>query len=307
MGARRRQPSEDFDEQVDALAAAFGATAAAISTAILAEAGARAGAAGARAGVSATNAAVDTLAVGIDTALSALQSAASSWINANIPAVYRRGLRDATNAIGGEGAPGAGGEPAGEGDTDTLRREADAAMERLEHRNAIEAAARVLDAELRSAIDGIGRDADRKLGEIRRANVARALAQDAPLANAIADDFADEMRDRGIKFKDRSGRSWDSEAYARMVLRTNVAAVLNAGHLNRAIELGGRYVRVFDGGPGDVDEPCIRANGQVWHIAVAARNMLEHPNCRRSFAALDPTYSGPVDRDLDEVQTGRAA
>jgi hypothetical protein len=64
---------------------------------------------------------------------------------------------------------------------------------------------------------------------------------------------------------------------------------------------GSQYVRVFDGGPSTVDEPCRIANGQVWHIAEAATNLLKHPNCRRSFAALPLDYSGPVDRDIEGV------
>jgi len=109
------------------------------------------------------------------------------------------------------------------------------------------------------------------------------------------------MADAQITFQDRAGRNWDAEAYPRMVLRTRVATTLNIGYVNKVIVFGSQYMRVFDGGPGTVDEPCRIANGQVRHIAVAATNLLKHPNCRRSFAALPPDYSGPVDRDIERV------
>jgi hypothetical protein len=86
-----------------------------------------------------------------------------------------------------------------------------------------------------------------------------------------------------------------------MVLRTRVATTLNIRYVNKAIVFGSQYVRVFDGEPGTVYEPCRIANGQVWHIAVAVTNLLQHPNCRRSFAALPPDYSGPVDCDIERV------
>lgn len=263
-------PSEQYDPQVETLAAAFGATATAIATAIAASA----------AGNTAS-ASLDQLNAGISAALTSLLAVSVSWINANIPNVYRNGVQDALGASETGDGPG----------------RVDEAIARFEHRQAISAAQNALAAELQGAVQGIGQDANVALQEIRRRNVARALApaELAPLGNALAEDMAGQIREGGIRFRDRAGRKWEAEAYARMVLRTNVATVLNAGHVNAAIELGSSYVRVFDGGPGDVDEPCKRANGQVWHIAVAAANMLEHPNCRRSFAALDPPASLLVD------------
>jgi hypothetical protein len=152
---------------------------------------------------------------------------------------------------------------------------------------------------LQQAVNGIGVTANERLENIRRANIARTLAQDAPLVNALDQRMASDMADAQITFQDRAGRNWDAEAYARMVPRTRVATTLNIGYVNKAIEFGSQYVRVFDGGPGTVDEPCRIANGQVWRIAVAATDPLQHPNCRSSFAALPPDYSGPVDRDIE--------
>jgi hypothetical protein len=154
---------------------------------------------------------------------------------------------------------------------------------------------------LQQAVNGIGVTANARLENVRRVNIARTLAQDAPLANALDQRMASDMADAQITFHDRAGRNWDAEAYARMVLRTRVATSLNIGYVNKAIVFGSQYVRVFDGGPGKVDEPCRIANGQVWQIAVAATNLLKHPNCRRTFAALPPDYSGPVDHDIERV------
>ena len=113
------------------------------------------------------------------------------------------------------------------------------------------------------AVNGIGVTASARLENIRRANKACTLAQDAPLANGLEQRTASDMADAQITFQDRAGRKWDTEAYARMVLRTRVAITFNIGYVNKAIEFGRQYVGVFDGGPGTVDEPCRIANGQV--------------------------------------------
>lgn len=271
---RARTPSHEFDPAIEELAGAFGLTAATIAGAIAAEAASAIAADPVEAA-----ARVERLLSDIAVALTSLLSVSTAWTEEHIPIVYRRGSEAVSAAISGESADepseAAGGE----------------------HDIAIEAARTKIDAELESAVNGMASDANAELQEISRRSTMRALAQDSPLGNRLAEEFADSMRDRGITFRDKSGREWQPEAYARMVLRTNVAATLNAGHLNKALELGSRYVRVRDGGPGDVDEPCRIANGQVWHVLYAALHMLEHPNCRRSFAALDPPYAGPVDRE----------
>lgn len=278
-------PSDKYNARIEELVAQYGAAAAAISTALAAvAAGSAVGGTGA----------IPAMRTRVAAALGSLLSASVVWINETIPDVYSDGAAAATAAIASEATP-------------LIRPGAESLPPRVDplesaiHREAIEAAMQELAGALYHAINGIGVTANARLEEIRRVNIARALAQDSPLGNALDQQMAADMADAGITFRDRAGREWNAESYARMVLRTHVASILNIGHINAGIEMGSRYVRVFDGGPGDVDEPCRIANGQVWHIAVAAANLLEHPHCRRSFAALDPEYAGKVDRDIERV------
>ena len=262
-------PSEQYDRQVEELSSQY-ATAASLILAAVASLGA-----------GATAASLQAARTTAQRTLEALLAVSVAWINLHIPRIYRSGVEEAIRVIEGPSQ-------------DEIREQADEAMKSLEHRTAMETLAETLRDDLQGAIEGMGRDANRALGEIRRRNIQTALAKGSPLAGV--EDFAAEMQQRGIRFTDRGGRRWQPETYAETVLRTHVASILNAGHLNKAIEMGSRAVRVFDGGPGDVDEPCRRANGQTWGLAFAAANMLEHPRCRRSFAALPKGYSGEVDR-----------
>ena len=261
-------PSERYDSQVEELSNQY-ATAASLILAAVASLGA-----------GATAASLQAARTTAQSTLSALLSLSVAWINLHIPRIYRSGVEEAIRVIEGPSQ-------------DEIREQADEAMKSLEHRTAMETLAETLRDDLQGAIEGMGRDVNRALGEIKRRNVQQALAKGGPLTQL--EDFASEMKDRGIKFTDRGGRKWRPEAYAETILRTHVASILNAGHLNKAIEMGSRAVRVFDGGPGDVDEPCKRANRQTWSLAYAATHMLEHPNCRRSFAALPKGSEGEMD------------
>ena len=93
--------------------------------------------------------------------------------------------------------------------------------------------------------------------------------------------LAEDMREQGIKFVDKSGRRWKERAYANMVSRTELADAANMAHLATAEQINSPGVFVSDGGPGDVDEPCRIANGQAWQLQYANIHRLEHPNCRR--------------------------
>ena len=138
--------------------------------------------------------------------------------------------------------------------------------------------------------EAVQNKADDLAGEL--AKVAHGMAEDAA---SLLDDV-EGARGRGIKYTDPAGREQDPEYWARMLATTHDAVIRNAGHLNAALSIGSRGVRVSDGGPGDVDEPCVIANGQRWSLDFAARNVLQHPWCRRSFAALAPGDDAPLDR-----------
>lgn len=109
-------------------------------------------------------------------------------------------------------------------------------------------------------------------------------------------DLAAAMDDAGIQFVDKAGRRWRSRAYANMVLRTELVDASNKANLAVADQFNAPGVRVRDGGPGDVDEPCRIANGQTWSKEYANLHRYEHPNCRRAFAPLASTFDGTLDR-----------
>lgn len=227
-----------------------------------------------------TDAALSTTEKAVSAVLEALLAASLAWTAVNLPVVYRSGLEDAVRAT--EGPP-----------QDELRTSVDEAMRKAAHREALRILAESLRDDLTNAVRSMGKDVAEALREIRQRNVERALGGD--LASPTQD-LAAEMRERGIGFMDQAGKRWKPESYAAMVVRTKVAIAYNAGHLNRALEMGSPGVRIFDGGPGDVDEPCVEANGQHWSLQYFARNLIEHPNCRRSGAALPRTWTGELDR-----------
>lgn len=261
-------PADEFNRQVDELSSRYEKTAAYLGTAIAALAAAEA----------LKPSALQAARTAIQTALSGLLAASVAWVGQYIPLIYLRGMAEAQRSIG----PGVSQEE--------LRRQ----LRTGAHREAVTTLAETLRDDLAAAVENLGRDSNRALSEIRRRNVQRSLARGAPLSQR--EQFAAEMEERGIAFVDRSGRRWDAGKYAETVLLTHVASVLNAGHLNKALELGSPGVRVSDGGPGTVDEPCRRANGQHWGLVYAARHLLEHPRCRRSFAPLPRTWKGELDR-----------
>lgn len=263
-------PSEKYDRKVEEMARQYD-TAAIYLTAIIATLAA-----------GATPSAIAQARALIAATLEALIAASVAWIGLNVPIIYRSGVEDAVRAVSGP-------------EQEDSRRETDEAMARNEHREAMQALAEALNGDLQGAVSQMGRDAERQIGEIRRRRVSEALSK----GSVDAGGFEEEMRERGVGFVDRAGRKWDAGVYARMCLRTHVATILNYGHLNKAIEMGSLYVRVFDGV--DHDDACRRAHGQTWHVLAAIKEPLCHPNGKRSYAALGPDYDGPVDRDAEEA------
>lgn len=200
--------------------------------------------------------------------MAALIEHVNQWVAQNVGTIYLDGVRQAG------------------GDVSSISPE--------QHQYA-QVAAEDLASELARAARGMADDAKRELRAIARRHLERSLFIGGSLY-PDARKFADEMRRRGIKFVDRSGREWDPQSYAEMVLLTHSAEILNAGHLNTAAEMGSPGVRVHDGRNASSDEACRRADGQVWSLAYAMANKIEHPRCVRSFSSLPSGYNGPMDR-----------
>jgi hypothetical protein len=84
-----------------------------------------------------------------------------------------------------------------------------------------------------------------------------------------------------------------SDNRAWTIARTETAFAYNTGSLGHAQVRGASKVKVFDG---DHDEECTEADGQVWTIGYAMSNLIQHPNCVRSFS---PDFS---DSDPDRTE-----
>lgn len=76
------------------------------------------------------------------------------------------------------------------------------------------------------------------------------------------------------------------ESKAETVALTEATHAYNLGTLEVAKLTDHDFVFVHDGR--DFDEPCIEADGQIWTIAHATENTLEHPRCRRAFTPVQP-------------------
>jgi hypothetical protein len=212
----------------------------------------------------------------IEDAGDALREESEIWVEEVLPNVYAEGM---TVSLAADETPDI---PADELSTEV-------------HDETLDGFIEDLIGELAQATGNIAEDAKKALREVARQRLAASL-NNGTNAREEARRMEEDLDKRGIKFTDRRGRNWGPREYAEMVLRTHTVSVSNQANLNTAAELGSPGVRVFDGGPGDVDEPCQQANGQAWRLAYATQNRLEHPNCRRAFAPLPSTYDGGFDR-----------
>jgi hypothetical protein len=213
----------------------------------------------------------------IDQVRQALDEDATEWVEDTLPEVYAEGMM---TAITSENTP----EP----DLRVLNEDV--------HDEAIDLFIEDLISQLAQATHNVSEDAKRQIREAARVRLAASL-DNGTNARDEARRLEEDLNQRGVKFIDRRGREWGPRQYAEMVLRTHTIEVSNEANLNTSAELGSPGVQVFDGGPGDVDEPCKVANGQHWSLRYARAHRTEHPNCRRAFAPLPSTWSGKLDRE----------
>ncbi len=206
-----------------------------------------------------------------------LRARSAAWVASVLPDVYEDGIAEAQQALG-------------------ATESAQDAAQRPEHQAMVQVAQRTLQRDLEATSEQMRRDAETGLDEITKRNLEKLMVEGR---NAIpqASEMAREMEERGVAFTDRGGRRWKPRDYSRLVLRTQSVDVSNTANLTTAAELGSLGVRVSDGGPGDVDQPCKDADGQVWSLAYALAHKLEHPQCRRAFAPLPSTWVGEFDRE----------
>lgn len=111
------------------------------------------------------------------------------------------------------------------------------------------------------------------------------------------DDFLAALKERGTKFLNRLNRGTRASAHVRTVLGDAVVDAYNAAQLYRGAAMGCHGVLVQDAllGP-ETDEPCLRADGELWSIRYALAHKKEHPNCTREFILLSPEDGRALDR-----------
>lgn len=273
-------PHEDFDKDIEELAKEFRVTEAELLAIVAAYA--------LQSMSQKSYASINPkLYIQIDDRVMQLQKISGEWVARVVPGVYRAGMEEAIAA-------------AETGELKDLLRNPN-------HQQALNNLAATLKEDLAGATNFMGRDAKQALRNIASGNILDTLAGKKNILTG-GESMRDQMLKRGVAFIDRSGRRWDPEAYARMVLRTHTAIIMNTGHLNTAADIGSPGVRVRDGGKGDTDEPCRRANGQAWGLRYAMAHRIEHPNCfpagtivsgPRAIAGFTRWYDG----ELVEVKT----
>lgn len=155
--------------------------------------------------------------------------------------------------------------------------------------------------DLAGAVTDMERDADAYLLEMERWRLESILAAESGgggsgLLRKEANEFRREIEGRGVRVRDRAGRSWDPEKWAEMVLLTVTSELRNSGVLHRVALEGAPGVLVNDAKGGDTDGPCVEADGERWSVAYALGRKLEHPRCSRAFTPLAADDKTPLDR-----------
>lgn len=75
---------------------------------------------------------------------------------------------------------------------------------------------------------------------------------------------------------------------ADMIARTEISYARNRGNLDGYGSYGVTHVLVYDGD--SFDAGCSMASGATWTLQEAWDNPIEHPNCGRSFSAVEPDW-----------------
>lgn len=148
---------------------------------------------------------------------------------------------------------------------------------------------------LAAAARDMADEAKRQLREIARRRLEAASLGEEGLGYA-AEEFRRELVERGIRVRDRAGRSQDPEAYSYMVLLNGLRELRRRATLDRAVAEGAAGVLITDNEGPNSCQPCKTANGQRWSLGYYARNLSEHPNCVREAEALPSDWRGELDR-----------
>lgn len=147
------------------------------------------------------------------------------------------------------------------------------------------------------SIQGVARTANQLLGKATREALTQQMAIGkigGEALRTVKKTIVGTLEDQGlIALIDKSGRTWELETYAEMLIRTKAVEARNRGVVNRMAENNYDLVQVSDHGADDV---CGEWEGEILSIsgetpgyktvAEAEADGLFHPNCRHAINAL---------------------
>lgn len=222
----------------------------------------------------------------IDDILEDLGEDVQSFVDAELPAYYKRGAVDAVKQLKNAG----------------VAVDIETGFSQL-HRDAIVA---LVDDTVRAyaeSITGVKRSAIRLLGSAVRTQVQDEIAHGALTGEALRKvrrTIKGILQEEGLSaLVDKSGRKWSPDRYADMLFRTKVVEARNMGLANRMVENGYDLVQVSAHiGTCPI---CAPWEGKILSITGDSRGYprlqtateagLFHPNCRHAINTLVPSVA----------------
>lgn len=217
------------------------------------------------------------------------------WVAANMPGYYYSGANDVLQAL----------------------RKADAVISAPKGNPAVDKSAlqAIVDQTTNAMTDataGIARSASNIVSDAVRQQANQIVAQgrlNSEALKTVQDNIQQSLKDNGVSaLKDKAGRTWQPDVYARNVARTQATALRNEGVTNRMLANGFDLVQVSNTGS---DHPvCEEWEDEIISISGntdgyptlddAKSDGLFHPNCEHNLNPLDPSdypdyYDNPGD------------
>lgn len=224
----------------------------------------------------------------IDRILGQTANITRKWVDKEIPAIYKGGADQAVATVRKLGAPikvAAGFSAAHEG-----------AMAALSNETFLKFA---------EGLHTVRRTAQGTLSEAAKLQIRDEIASKGVLQglapSETAKSVAQVIKDRGVQsLVDRSGKTWQLDSYAEMLVRTKQREVFNTGTANRLLENGYDLAQISDHG---AEDSCAEWEGEIISLTGATpgystlsevENDDTHmfkPNCRHTYSVWIPGFS----------------
>lgn len=165
------------------------------------------------------------------------------------------------------------------------------------HREAIAALVDDTQKAFAESLQGVGRSATKLLGKATREALTQQIALGKVGGDALREvkkTIVATLEQEGLSaLIDKSGKTWELETYAEMLIRTKAVEARNRGMANRMVENGYDLVQVSAHGATDV---CGKWEGKILSVSgqtpgyptvsEAEGDGLFHPNCKHAINAL---------------------